>query len=278
MSFNFLRPFVRQAAGCKRRTFFTSSARNAPTNFARATRIRPLLCGAGLFATAFALQPKVHLDTESQVPEPPKTVETTTDPATGIQFPNSLQVPSKIKLPELTLLGVGVRTVSFLGIKVYSVGFYADLENPDLKIPKDLDPEQKAEHIVRNTACVVRIVPTRNTNYTHLRDAFMRSLQARMVTGRQNGSISEEVEVAAGSPLRKLKSLFPNSALTKNTPLDVFLSAPTPGRPRALVFRDMGAIENDWVATELVLHYFTGEGPSPPLKKAVLERLSSLEK
>lgn len=124
----------------------------------------------------------------------------------------------------------------------------------------------------------------------------MRSLQARMVTGRQNGSISEEVEVAAGSPLRKLKSLFPNSALTKNTPLDVFLSAPTPGRPRALVFRDMGAIENDWVATELVLHYFTGEGPSPPvcppsqfindittncpyqLKKAVLERLSSLEK
>ncbi|KAF9498068.1 hypothetical protein BDN71DRAFT_1428989 [Pleurotus eryngii] len=261
MSFNFLRPFVRQAASCKRRTFFTSSARNAPTSFARATRITPFLCGAGL-AAAFALQPKVHLDTENRVPEPLKTVETTTDPATGIQFPNSLQVPSKIKLPELTLLGVGVRKVSFLGIK----------------IPKDLDPEQKAEYIVRNTACVLRIVPTRNTNYTHLRDAFMRSLQARMVTGRQNGSISEEVEVTAGSPLRKLKSLFPNSALTKNTPLDVFLSAPTPGRARALVFRDMGAIENDWVATELVLHYFTGEGPSPPLKNAVLECLSSLEK
>lgn len=53
-------------------------------------------------------------------------------------------MPSKIKLPELTLLGVGVRTVSFLGIKVYSVGFYADLENPDLKVDVFLDNTQGA--------------------------------------------------------------------------------------------------------------------------------------
>ena len=31
-------------------------------------------------------------------------------------------------------MGVGVRTVSFLGIKVYSVGFYADLANPKLSV------------------------------------------------------------------------------------------------------------------------------------------------
>ncbi len=34
----------------------------------------------------------------------------------------------------MTLVGLGVRTVSFIGIKVYSVGFYADLNNPDLKV------------------------------------------------------------------------------------------------------------------------------------------------
>lgn len=177
MSFNFLRPFVRQAASCKRRSFFTSSAQNAPTSFARAARITPLLCGAGLFAAAFALQPKVHLDTESHVPEPPKTVENTStsliyvavvpntyhpfpaDPATGIQFPNSLQVPSKIKLPELTLLGVGVRTVSFLGIKVYSVGFYADLENPDLKVNVSLGITQETginQHVHRSLRTLIQ--------------------------------------------------------------------------------------------------------------------------
>ena len=56
------------------------------------------------------------------------------DPDTGILFPKHLRIQSKVPLPIYTLLGVGVRTVSFLGIKVYSVGFYADLSNPNLKV------------------------------------------------------------------------------------------------------------------------------------------------
>jgi len=45
-----------------------------------------------------------------------------------------MRIPSNIGIPPLTLVGVGVRTVSFLGIKVYSVGFYVDLDNPNLKV------------------------------------------------------------------------------------------------------------------------------------------------
>jgi hypothetical protein len=56
------------------------------------------------------------------------------DPATSIAFPKILNIPSTIPLPTYTLLGLGVRTVSFLGIKVYSVGFYADLGNPRLNV------------------------------------------------------------------------------------------------------------------------------------------------
>ena len=125
--------------------------------------------------------------------------------------------------------------------------------------------EDKVRYIVENTACVVRIVPTRSTSFTHLRDAFMRALQSRLSAGIKDGSLTEEVAVEVASPMRKLKSLFPNSPLTKHTPLDIFLSAPTPNRPRALVFRDLGSVENDWVATELVLNYFDGNGPSPPV-------------
>jgi hypothetical protein len=45
-----------------------------------------------------------------------------------------MKMPENIKLSSpLTLVGVGVRTVSFLGIRVYSVGFYADLNNSNLK-------------------------------------------------------------------------------------------------------------------------------------------------
>lgn len=58
----------------------------------------------------------------------------TVDPATSIAFPNTLRIQSKTPLPTFTLVGVGVRTVSFLGIRVYSVGFYADMDNPRLSV------------------------------------------------------------------------------------------------------------------------------------------------
>jgi hypothetical protein len=58
----------------------------------------------------------------------------TVDPATSIEFPKTIKIGAKVPIPPLSLVGVGVRTVSFLGIKVYSVGFYADLNNPNLKV------------------------------------------------------------------------------------------------------------------------------------------------
>lgn len=95
----------------------------------------------------------------------------------------------------------------------------------------------------------------------------MRALVGRMKLSHMRGTITEEEEEAAQSPLRTLKSIFPNTPLAKYTPLDILLTAPTndPARPRALVIRDMGAVENNWVATEFVLAYFEGPGISPPV-------------
>jgi hypothetical protein len=111
----------------------------------------------------------------------------------------------------------------------------------------------------------VMVVPTRSTSYTHLRDAFMRALQTRLASGIRDGTLTEEVAQDAASPLRKLKGIFPNAPLAKHASLDIFLSAPSSSSPRALVFRDLGSITNDWVAIEFVLHYFEGVGPSPPV-------------
>jgi len=109
------------------------------------------------------------------------------------------------------------------------------------------------------------LVPTRSTSYTHLRDAFLRALQARLSTAAREGAISDDVVSEASSSLRRLKGLFPNSNLAKHTPLDIHLSAPIGNRQRILRFRDLGYVENDWVATEFMLHYFEGAGPSPPV-------------
>ncbi|KXN83602.1 Altered inheritance of mitochondria protein 18, mitochondrial [Leucoagaricus sp. SymC.cos] len=204
--------------------------------------------------------------------------EKVVDPATSIAFPKTVRVPAKVPIPPLTLVGLGVRTVSFINIKVYSVGLYADLENPNLHVPRDLSPEQKIDHIVRNTACVVRIVPTRSTGFTHLRDAFTRALNTRLIKARQNGELTEEQVIQEGFPIRKLSGLFPNSPMAKHTPFDVFLTAPQERKPRALIFRDLGSVESDWVATNFVLNYIGLECPSPALKESVLQNMADFEK
>ncbi|KAL1738772.1 hypothetical protein HDZ31DRAFT_69634 [Schizophyllum fasciatum] len=109
----------------------------------------------GLLATSLlwnAQQP-IHLD----APSAPEQDDVTVDPETNIAFPKTMHIESKVRIPDMTLLGVGVRKVSFLKVKVYSIGFYADLSNPDLKIPEGVTPEEKIEYLVRNTTCCVRI-------------------------------------------------------------------------------------------------------------------------
>ncbi|KAI9066685.1 hypothetical protein FKP32DRAFT_1755735 [Trametes sanguinea] len=220
-------------------------------------------------AAGLTLHSTVHLDAEA-APFPAEE-ETRVDPATSIEFPTQMKIQSRTPLPTFTLMGVGVRTVSFLGIKVYSVGFYADLNDPKLDVPEDATPEEKIEYIVKNRACVLRIIPTRSTSYSHLRDGFMRALQARQLLCRQRGQLTPDEELAIQSPLRKLKSMFPNTPLAKHSPLDILITAPSPKQPRTLIVRDLGSVQNDWLATEFVLTYFEGKGISPPLKESVVE-------
>lgn len=111
-------------------------------------------------------------------------------------------------------------------------------------------------------------MPTRSTSYSHLRDAFLRALTSRLADGRRNGTLNEEQALEVAAPIRKLKTLFPNTPLAKHSPLDVFLFPPVSGQPRSLAFRDLGVIEDDWVARELIMHYFEGEGVSPPVRFA----------
>jgi len=108
----------------------------------------------------------------------------------------------------------------------------------------------------------------------------MRALVGRMKLSHMRGTITPAEEEAAQSPLRTLKSIFPNTPLKKYTPLDILLTAPSrdPTQPRALVIRDMGAVENNWVATEFLLSYFEGAGISPALKRSVTDRLREFGK
>ena len=165
------------------------------------------------------------------------------------------------------------------------------------QIPKSATAEEKIEHIVRNSACVLRIgrvilafedyprflvflttVPTRSTSYSHLRDGFMRTIQARMQLCRKREQLTPEEEFGVQSPLRKFKSMFPSTPLTKHTPLDILVPAPEANHPRTLIVRDLGSVQNDWLAREFILGYFEADGISPPVSATIVLATYALTK
>lgn len=194
------------------------------------------------------------------------------DPATSIKFPTILRLEGE---PELTLLGVGVRTVSFLAMRVYSVAFYADLANVDLtslKLCKTA--EERIETLLETTTCALRIVPTRATSYSHLRDGFIRAIQARQLLARKAGNLEAEQEDALHAPLQQFKGLFPTAAFKKHEPMHIVLSSPKI-RPRQLRIPPLGAVGDTWIATEFFRAYFQGT-ISPPLIEDVKRSVDSI--
>ncbi|KAG8959669.1 hypothetical protein FRC03_007645 [Tulasnella sp. 419] len=202
--------------------------------------------------------------------------EVVVDPSTSIPFPKTIKFTSPDATPTLTLLGLGVRTVSFLKLQVYAVGFYADLDGVNLS--ELSTPEEKIDHLIKTRTVAVRLVPTRNTSFQHLRDAYVRSLQNRlMLSKKREGALSEAEEEAIYPFIQQLKAAFPTTTLQKHTPIYLIVSAPSTGAQRRLSIPTLnGKIDYTWVGVELMRGYFEGEGPSPKMKKSVMEGVSNL--
>ncbi|CAG8583604.1 2091_t:CDS:2 [Ambispora gerdemannii] len=119
--------------------------------------------------------------------ENPPSVETIEDPDSKLQFPKCITLydgaPAK-------LIGFGVRTVSFLKVKVYVVGLY--VREQDIKMLRDwrdfdkkrflsTDDESMAHALLdQPVEFAIRIVPVRDTHGAHLRDGFTKSLFNRI--------------------------------------------------------------------------------------------------
>ncbi|KAG6130411.1 hypothetical protein E4U12_004214 [Claviceps purpurea] len=189
---------------------------------------------------------------------------------------------------EYTLVGLGMRTVTFLGIQVYLVGFYVatqDVErlqhylvkkiNPlaSTLIPSEKDALRKALHdategeqtwdsILREAGCrsAFRVVPVRDTDFHHLRDGFVRAIQAR------SGSDKACNDDAFGAAMKDFKALFNRGQVPKKK--ELLLSRDAQGKldvmygegdlkinaPKSL----MGTISDERLSRLLWLNYLAG--------------------
>ncbi|KAI9724645.1 MAG: Altered inheritance of mitochondria protein 18 mitochondrial [Chrysothrix sp. TS-e1954] len=184
-------------------------------------------------------QPEIKLDAEGN-----ELVETGT--STIPHFPRTISLPTTTSevLPGAapgenegySLLGLGIRTVSFLSIQVYVLGFYVrttDLARLQAAFVKHINPigsslitGEKAElrkqllegetsgdlwdKILRETGVksVVRITPTRNTDFSHLRDGWVRGITSRTQEAARRNEGAQFDDEAFGESMKKFKALF----------------------------------------------------------------------
>lgn len=185
----------------------------------------------------------------STVPEFPRTIEVA-DYSSRPRAPPADEVPSvtgpTLVVPvsttagtEYTLVGLGTRSVSFLGINVYVVGYYiatADIAELQARLVRRISPiastlvstekdELRAklldpvegeaiwDELLRSgvpARSCVRVVPVRDTDFPHLRDGFVRAIQPRV-----DGAKDEKF----GEAIREFKRIFNRGKVPKQKEL-----------------------------------------------------------
>ena len=228
-------------------------------------------------------------------------------------FPKYIIVPSAVPSTTPTLpsgagdanqtyqlIGLGIRTVSFLSIQVYVVGLYvastdiatlqsrmvhkaAGVEAASTLVASERDELRKmlldpgrSERVWSDVLgegglrTVLRIVPTRNTDFGHLRDGFVRS-----ITSRSMGKLHRDAMLGSfdddgfGKAIADFKALFSaggkkNAGLRKGQVLmlvresDGSLQAWVEGDNSASLSR-MGAVQDERISRLLWLGYLGGQ-------------------
>ena len=209
---------------------------------------------------------------------------------------------------EYCLVGLGIRTVSFLGIQVYVVGMYIalpDLDKLQERLIRTQDPiattlvpgeksalraalmdADKSEDIWNavlqdgGIRSVFRIVPTRNTDFSHLKDGFVRQVTGKtqhFAARRNDQSFGDE---SFGQGMDMFKSLF-GAAPRKNLPKGEILLLTRDARGRLSAWyedrkgirtRFGPVIEDERISRLVWLQYLSGSNPSSPgARKSVVD-------
>lgn len=206
-------------------------------------------------------------------------------------FPYSLN-KGGLLATSYDILGFGVRSVTFVGFKVYAIAVY--LANEDKSkaekvlstysnLEKDLqDPDQSTkivnELLENETKFAVRLSPVRNTDYNHLKDGFIKSILAHPKAKEHREEINRGLE--------ELRNIFQvrRGTVPKNHvmllqilnggKLNFSYENTTTGEAT-----DLGTVNEPLVANVLFLQYLSGKKPlSAPLKESCANGFASINK
>lgn len=214
---------------------------------------------------------------------------------------------------EYTLVGYGVRTVSFISIQVYVVGYYiatADIASLQSALTKKVNPiattlvpgerdelrnalldpvegEKTWEELLARgipARSAFRIVPVRDTDFHHLRDGFVRSIQAK--AGPEAAK-----DDSFGEAMREFRAVFNRGSVPKKKEMLLVRDAkgrltiafdgaagskkgkaPEEATPMFGSRHLIGTVDDERVSHALWLHYLAGtKVASEPARKSIVE-------
>lgn len=203
------------------------------------------------------------------------------------------------RLAEYQLLGVGIRRVTFLNVEVYMVGMYVATDDIALlqkalvqeidggastlvagekdKLKAMLyDPEEGMrvwDDLLKKSGVrtLMRIVPTKNTDFHHLRDAWVRCLTTRAQANKE-----EYGDEQFGVSMNEFKSLFSRGSVPKQK--EVLISRDQKGK--MVVWYDdgkngaqrLGEIADERISRGIWLNYLAGKKvASEEARKNIIE-------
>lgn len=227
----------------------------------------------------------------------------------------SLEAPSEASYvdkgeQDYQLMGLGIRTVSFLGIQVYVVGMYiavADIERLQERLVRTTDPiattlvagekaklkemlldpekgEEIWEGIIRDGGIrtALRIVPTRTTDFMHLRDGWIRGITTRTQKASSGGS-KEFEDDAFGKAVTEFKGIWGGGG-RKSVPKQetLLLTRDAKGTLQAWLINKadesgkIGSVEDERISRLIWLGYLAGktvssEGARQSIVNGVME-------
>lgn len=206
--------------------------------------------------------------------------------------------PETVNGVEYTLVGLGVRTVTFIGIQVYMVGYYVatqDIAAIQSRLVKEinpiastlvasekdilrqalLDPEQGERlwsSVLQETRprSLFRIVPVRDTDFHHLRDGFVRAIAAR-----SQGDNAQFGDEDFGAAMKEFKLLFNRGKVPKSR--ELLLCRDALGKLTVMYDDGMtgmgtiGRVSDERVSRLLWLNYLAGKQvASEPARKNIV--------
>lgn len=200
---------------------------------------------------------------------------------------------------EYQLLGLGIRTVSFLGIQVYVVGMYVatdDIAKLQRTLIKKVDPiattlvagekdtlkskllhpevgEEIWNHVLTTAGIrtLFRIVPVRDTDFGHMRDAYVRA-----VTTQARKNHEEFGDDEFGKAVNELKAIFGKGKVPKGK--EMVLARNEKGGLAAwfddgkLGPQRLGSVDDERISRALWLHYLAGKHVAcEPARTSIVE-------